>query len=350
MDAQQEVAFVQVVGSLAERVPRPVGHAHTLLAGGLLAADTAGPHRRHQALDQGQHGRLGLPAARRAVHQLAHRLHRRVKRLRLLPRAPARLADPGRARASARTRHQTAHRHGPGPAGRRWREAKQRPEREGAARRARLQPGERRGRERVRGERGAVQLRAAGRHAQPGAKRLQRLLAAAVRCARGRAPASALGQPRTDRAACILHAWAHPAASSAERLQHARSQRHAARAASSSQRGATRTINVTAYFHMRHEMRRHAGPAARERQARVIRARPPRSAAAAVRWGRRFGAARVLREPRAALRRGPPGARASRGAPWCRSRQAARTCSAAGTAPTSSATIARRRSGRTAGR
>ncbi len=263
-------------------------------------------------------------------------------------RAPA--SPPQAELASARGRGIGARRHGPGFSRATPSRGQAEAERGRAARRARLQPGERRGRERVRGERGAVQLRAAGRHAQPGAKRLQRLLAAAVRCARGRAPASALGQPRTDRAACILHAWAHPAASSAERLQHARSQRHAARAASSSQRGATRTINVTAYFHMRHEMRRHAGPAARERQARVIRARPPRSAAAAVRWGRRFGAARVLREPRAALRRGPPGARASRGAPWCRSRQAARTCSAAGTAPTSSATIARRRSGRTAGR
>ena len=46
-----------------------------------------------------------------------------------------------------------------------------------------LQPSQRGSCQRVRSQRGAVQVRASGRHAQPRAKRLQHLLPAAVRCA-----------------------------------------------------------------------------------------------------------------------------------------------------------------------
>ncbi len=276
-------------------------------------------------------------------------------------RAPA--SPPQAELASARGRGIGARRHGPGFSRATPSRGQAEAERGRAARRARLQPGERRGRERVRGERGAVQLRAAGRHAQPGAKRLQRLLAAAVRCARSRAPALALGQPRRGLAACAaapgsgrLHP--RPACVGASR----RSQRRAPPACAQPAPRSAGGQQLSAWRHThdpRHsllpreqdQVRHHAGPAAYKRQACVIRAHLTRSAAAAcVRWGRRLGAAHALRDPHAARRRGPPGERARSGAPWCRSRQAARTCSAAGTAPTSSATIARRRSGRTAGR
>lgn len=53
-----------------------------------------GAHRWHEPLDQGQHRRLRLPATGGAEHQLAHRFHSRIERLRLL-RAPMTSAQHG---------------------------------------------------------------------------------------------------------------------------------------------------------------------------------------------------------------------------------------------------------------